>query len=190
MSVIENFAVLSPEEQIEFATALVKTINSESTFISNNPFEITGVEADDITGGLTIDITHANPIEVRRDASWTCESKEDAEDDPGFEADYEDFVFEDAKKAFKTLSTEIDGYTVTLEVVDADDTDTVAVEVYSTSNEDSGIGSYEYWGDSGYDSHPYVEVSGTIVKACECVLALNVEPSDTIEAAEPESEEV
>jgi hypothetical protein len=66
-----------------------------------------------------------------------------------------------------------------LEIDDVDEVETVEVEVDSISHEDAGIGHYEYWGEVGYDSRPYVEVEGTIVKACDCALSLYVEVADT-----------
>lgn len=181
MAVIENFAAVSVEEQRNFAEALLKTINSENTFSDKTKFELDGLEADDINGGIWIGVSHTNTIEVSRDATWSCDSADDAEDDPGFEADYSNYLFEDAKKAFKTLSTVIDGYKVSLEISDVDEGETVRVEVDSVSHEDSGIGDYEYWGTRGHDSQPYVEVQGTIVKECECYIAFYVEPDDAIE---------
>ena len=178
MSVIENFAALSAQEQREFANSLVKTINSESIFSSEVDFEITRIEADDLTGSLMIEVSHTNAIEVPRKATWTCDDAEDATDDPGFEANYDNSIIEDAKKAFKTLSTVIDGYKISLEISDVDANDAVDVEVDHISQEDAGIGDYEYWGDVGYDSRPYVEVEGTIVKACDCSLAFFVDPDD------------
>lgn len=187
MSVIENFAELSFEEQQKFAEALIKTINSEKLFYDGTQFEITGIEAVDMDGSLMIEVSHADPIEVEREATWTCDSKEEASSDPGYDADYVNYLIDDAKSAFKILSTVIDGYKVTLDIADVDEDDTIEVEVDSTSNEDGGIGDYEYWGRRGHDSDPYVEVTGTIVKACECALAFFVEADDT---TEPEVEEV
>ena len=71
--VIENFAALSTQEQIAFATALLKTINSESTF-ADVKFELVGVEPDDLTGGLQVDVSHTESIDVSRSATWTCAS--------------------------------------------------------------------------------------------------------------------
>jgi hypothetical protein len=50
MAVIENFAALSAQEQRTFAEALIKTINSESIFSSEVNFEITAVEAEEMSG--------------------------------------------------------------------------------------------------------------------------------------------
>lgn len=188
MNVIENFAELSFEEQKKFAEALVKTINSENIFTGETDFKVSGVEVDELSGNLIIIIDHDDLIEVRREATWTCSSADDVADDPGFEADYNNFLFEDTKKAFKTLSTEIEGYKVSLEVDDVDEDETIEVEVDNYSGEDSGIGSYEYWGETGYDSHPYIEVEGTIIKACSCALSLYVEPVGE-STVEPEIEE-
>lgn len=187
MEFIENFAELSFDEQRAFAEALVKTINSEHTF-SDTTFKVTGVETDGLAGDLVISIEPDDLIEVSRSATWTSASEDDMHDDPGFEADYANYLFEDAKKAFKTLNTEIEGYSVTLDVDDVDEEDTVEVEVEDYSNEDAGIGSYEYWGHREYDSQPYVEVEGTIVKACTCYLSLYVEPAHAANA-EPAAEE-
>ena len=189
MAVIENFAALSEKEQREFAEALIKTINSESTFTNDTNFVIIDVEASELTGNLEIDIDHEKPIEVRREATWTCASEEDMRDDPGYDADYDDSIFDDAKKALKTFSAIIDGYKVSLVFHDVDEEETVDVEVDSYSHEDNGIGDYEFWGQTGHDSQPYVEVFGTITKACNYVLSLHVEPADDpVEAAEPAAE--
>lgn len=189
MSVIENFAVLSAKEQLEFATALLNTINTESTFTSDTNFEFRSVEADELTGGLWIEVSQTNPIEVLRKATWTCDDADDANEYPGFEANYKNSIYEDTRKAFKTLSTVIDGYKVSLEISDVDEGDGAVESVDDISHENAGIGDYEYWGDVGYDSQPYVEVTGTIVRSCDCSFALSVEPNNVDETeTEPEIE--
>ena len=67
--------------------------------------------------------------------------------------------------------------------------ETIEVEADKYTHEDSGIGGYDYWGDRGYDSRPYIEVEGTIVKACSCALSLYVELADEF-TDESETEEV
>ena len=178
MSVIENFAALSVQEQREFAAGLLTKINSEHIFSEDTLFELVDIEADDLTGGLVIEVSHPVDIEVSRKATWTCGSEDEAENDPGYDAEYEESIIEDTKKAFKTLSTIIDGYNVSLEISDVDMNEAIDVEVDRISHEDAGIGEYEYFGFRGHDSHPYVEVFGTIVKACECSLAFFIEPAD------------
>lgn len=179
MDVIENFAELSFEEQKKFAEALVKTVNSESIFTDDTNFTLTGVEVDELTGGLIINIEHDDLIEVPRKASWECGVADDVHDIPDDSnyISYADLIFNDAKKAFKTLEAEIEGYKVSLEVDDADAEETIGTQVDSYSQEDAGIGHYEFWGDVGYDSHPYIEVLGTIVEGCNCALSLYVEPA-------------
>jgi hypothetical protein len=180
MTIIENFAALSIKEQVEFAKTLLKTINSEKIFSDETVFEFQDVEADDLTGGLLISISHTDSISVSRGASWTAGDEEGAEEDPGEEADYTNSIFVDAKKALKTLSAVIEGYQVSLHIDDVDENYDVDAEISidRISHEDSGIGSYEFWGDKGYDSHPYVEVDGTITRAYDCTLTLLVEPAD------------
>ena len=83
----------------------------------------------------------------------------------------------------------MDNQQLTLFVVTCSE-DTVEVEVENISHEDAGIGDYEYFGFRGHDSHPYIEVTGTITRVCECVLALSVLPIDSYEIVEDEAEEV
>lgn len=180
MSVIENFAALSAQEQREFAVELLTKINSEHIFHDDVTFELVTIETDDLTGGLWIAVSHSGEIDVTRKASWEAADEDDAENDPGHEATYSQSIYDEAKKAFKTLSTVIDGYTVSLEIHDVDEGDTVEVEVDHISHEDAGIGQYEYWGEIGYDSRPYVEVEGTIVKACDCTLAFSIEAAESV----------
>jgi hypothetical protein len=179
MAVIENFAALSAQEQRTFAEALIKTINSESIFSSEVNFEITAVEAEEMSGGLWIEASNADPVDVAREASWQAADEDEASYDPGYDADYTGTIFDDIKSSFKTMEATIEGYRVSLDITDVDEDETIEVEVDRISHEDSGIGHYEYWGDVGYDSHPYVEVEGTIIKACTCQLAFFVEPAIT-----------
>jgi hypothetical protein len=177
MSVIENFNDLTPQELQEFAKALVDKINKESIFSSEVNFTIDEAEANELTGDLYIGLSHEDSIYVPREATWTCSDEDEVHSDPGYEADYVNSIFDDAKAAFNTLTTVLDGYKVTLSIDDIDDTDTEEVEVDSYSHEDSGIGHYEYGGAPGYDSNPYIEVEGTIIRACSCALSLDVSPA-------------
>ena len=184
MSVIENFALLSEQEQRDFAEALVKTLNTEKTF-ADFDFKVDSVEADDMTGGLTIELSHEDLIDITRNATWQCGDAEEAEDTPD-DAEFENYIWEDAKQAFKTFKADLEGYTIELEISDADKEEIVDVDAEHVSHEDSGIGHYEYWGHVGYDSHPYCEVEGTITQACSIyfsiyVEAKNAEPVDSEE---------
>ena len=182
--VIENFATLPVEEQIKFAKDLIEKLNLGNTFTDETDFEFQDVEPDDVTGGLWVIASTSNPIGVRREATWTAGDEDDAYEDPGVDADYEAFLTTDVKNSFKTLATTFDGYNVSLQLDDAEEDDTInaEIEVDKISHEDAGIGSYEFWGHVGYDSHPYVEVTGTIVKACDCNVSFYVEAVDAISA--------
>lgn len=190
MNRIENFAAVPAKDQIAFATALVKTINSEKTFHAEAQFELTGVEPDDLTGGLAISVEATEPIEVCRAATWICDHEDEAYTAPErFDAEFDNFLLTDAKAAFKTLETVIDGYKIELDVSDADETDDNAeVEVENISHEDAGIGGYEYFGWEGHDSRPYIEVTGTLTYTCDCGLTFFVEPMDEV-PTEPEVKE-
>ena len=190
MSIIENFAALSEKEQRDFAEALVKTINSENTFPyhikyvvpSNFKFNISEVYPDELTGDLVIEIEPSTPIWIPRDATWQCGIDDDPEDVVE-DAEFINDIHDDIKQVFKTLTADIDGYRVTLDVSDWNypprdfslrNRDLVFAG--DVTKEDSGIGHYEYWGDVGYDSRPYVEADGVIVTALLCYLNLTVEP--------------
>lgn len=175
MNVIDNFSLISDRERYQFASDIVERINAEGTFSSDIKFSLAGVESDEFSGGLVIILSTADLVEVPREASWTCDSEEDAGNDPGYDADYYNHIFDDVKKVFKTMSTKLDEYTVSLEVVDATEEDVISIEVHETTQEDSGIGDYDYWGASGYDSSPYVSVEGVINQACVIDLDLRVE---------------
>ena len=178
---IENFATLSVEEQTKFAKELLDNINSNDTFSNDIGFEFLNVEAHDLTGGLSIGVTYGDdPLEVPREATWTCPDDEDElysnPDDPDYLRD----LFKDIEDVFKTTEAVIDGYKVSLQVYDYDELETIDVEVDSYSNEDAGIGWHEFWGVRSYDSRPYIEVEGTIIKAYDCALGFFVEPIDAI----------
>ena len=183
MDRIENFAAIPFKDRVLFADSLIKTINSEKIFCEEIHLDLVGVEPDDITGGLILKVSPVGPITVTRKASWTCDTEEDAEDVPAnSETDFENYLMEDTKKAFKTLETIIEGYKVSLEVSDVDEDDRLdpEVEVTTISHEDDGIGSYEYFGFTGTDSRPYVVVEGTLTTRCDCNLELYVEVDDSI----------
>ena len=172
-----NFNVMSEQEQRAFADTLIRTINSQRTFTVDVDFVLFGIEVDELAGSLVIYLSHGDDlVEVARPATWQAGNEEEASVDPGYDADFSNSLFSDARAVFGSLSAEVDGYQVTLEVVDLDEVETVEVVVDEVREEDSGIGSYEYWGTTGYDSQPYVEVEGTIVKACSMSLALEVLP--------------
>jgi hypothetical protein len=180
--VVENFAVLPVEEQIKFAKDLIEKINLGNTFTDETNFELQGVEPDDVTGGLWVSVSLANPISIKREATWEAGDEDGAYEDPGRDAEYSSTIEDDAKKSFKTLAAAVDGYNVSLQIDDIDEDDSVdaEVEVENISNEDSGIGSYEYFGFTGYDSQPYVAVTGTITRYCDCAVTFYIEPADEI----------
>jgi hypothetical protein len=181
MNIIENFAALSEQEQRVFAEKLIKTINSEKLFTDETEFTIGDVWADELAGDLTIETSTTGAITVRRNASWQANDREDADDRDisTLEVDYDEYAYKDVQKALKTLVTVIDGYRVTAEVGDTDYEETVDVELESVVDDDSGIGSYEYWGEVGYDSHPYVEVTGIREEKHSCYVTFTVEPDNT-----------
>lgn len=190
MAVIENFAALSAKEQREFAEALIKTINTENIFSDDTDFKIYEIEVDDMAGSLIISVENTEYIYVPRHATWAVSDEEDPSTLPmdSYDIDYASTPERDLKDTLKTISAEIEGYTVSVyDVMEADQIDVDEVEVDTVTKEDGGIGSYEYWGEIGYDSRPYLEVSGTIVQKCNCALAFEIVPSDTTETVAEEN---
>ena len=115
-----------------------------------------------------------------RDKLWlfaSCAHDDDVNSYPSSDLYYNDDVYEEVKKVFKTFSAVIDGYNVELDINDIDDKEIVDFSVNKVTKEDSGIGRYEYWGDTGYDSHPYYEIEGTITNGCICDLFIIVSPA-------------
>ncbi len=187
MAIIENFAELSEQEQKDFAAALIKTINTENIFTSEVDFEIRDVE-DDIDGSLMIHTQTSTPLEVAREATWSCADEDEVSDDPGYDATFENSIYDDVQSALTTLSTELEGYKISIDVSDTGEEETVEVNAEHYSHEDGGIGHYEYWGHDEYDSRPYIEVEGTIVKACICYVTFTVEPVGETATTEPEED--
>lgn len=160
---IENFSLLSPEEQKQFATDLIAKLNAAGT-LSDETFKIFAVESDELDGTLMIGITA--DATIKRGASWQCENRDEVRD----VTDTYNFLepsAADAKQLFKTTATEFEGYLLEVAALEIDDYKIEDVsEVYSISEEDAGIGSYEYWGEVGYDSQPYCEVRGALDIRC------------------------
>lgn len=176
MSVIENFAVLSEQEQHEFAAKLLEKINSEKIFSDTVSFQLNGVEADDFTGDLWILLSDINSLKVARAATWnTYDDTDKPEDEDTIE--YENTSEVDIIKTFKTSAATVDDYTISIAVDDYNENEIVDVEVTGSKEADDGIGDYEYFGFRGYDSHPYYEMEGILVRDYDCYLSLRVEPN-------------
>ena len=171
---IENFSLLSPEEQQQFAAELVAKLNAAKVFSDDSDLTIYDIDTDEMDGSIGIAIGVETAID--RDAYWQCGDSEEAYDMPEH-YDFTESSSEDAKKAFKTLATDFEGYILELREFDIEDYDVEGVsEVYDIENEDAGIGSYEYWGDTGYDSQPYCEVNGSLDVSCGISAWLVVTP--------------
>lgn len=174
---VENLTELSVDEQIKLAKDLIEKINSERIFIDETSFEFQDVDIDKTSKGLCISISTSNPISISREATWSAGTEEGATEDPGNNAEFEYSLIADAKKSFKTLGCEIDGYKVSLQIddVEKDETTDAEVEVVNLTHEDAGIGSYEFWGFKGYDSQPYVAAEGVITADYDCNLTFFVD---------------
>ncbi len=173
--VIENFSTLSQEELNQFAEKLLDKINAESIFSKETDFRFSdsdAVFADEMTGDLYIALDSVHDVSVNVKATWQA-----PEDEP---YDFEDADEEnpDFDEVFPK-EVIIDGYKVTLTVEEYEFIEREEVQVDSYSHEDSGIGSYEFWGHTGYDSQPYLEVEGTFTNTYRVCVSLTVAPAET-----------
>ena len=190
MAVIENFDAISVQEQMKFAEALLNTINSERIFTDEVDYKVASIEADEMTGGLIIQVDSDGPMAVAVEAAWVCDDEDDAYHVPSLDRILEEAsIYEAAKKSFKTLSTVIEGYQVSLEIDDVNEGSIEEVEVDDVSQEDDGIGSYEAAGYRGYQSIPYLQAEGALIKECEVYVTFYVEPVDAFEDTEVPAEE-
>lgn len=186
-----NFLEASEQELKQFAEKLIATINTERSFtdetkllLSNEP---DAIEVGDLDGNLYIGIVHEeDTIDVEREAFWTAPDRESADEPEDSDIEYRERLETDARKAFKTLFVELEGYKVTLVIQDAEEVELVDAHIDTCTDEDAGYGRTEFWGVIDYDSRPYVECEGTLTVACDIYgMYLMVEPID----AQPEVEE-
>lgn len=177
--VVENFNELSNEELQKFAQEMLAKINS-SSLSGDAYFELVEAYADEMTGDLVIDAQqNDDPIYIERYGHWQA----DEDDDQPYGIDsieFEDSEKADVESTFSKGPVVIDDYNVEMEIVDFEFTrEIVEVDVSSTEAADDGIGSYEYWGEVGYDSRPYTEVTGSIVQECYVSALFIISPALT-----------
>ena len=175
MSLITDFRTLQEWELQKFAEALVRKVNADSTFSKEVDFKIEEVEVHE-SGDLAIGITNDDRyVPATVEASWSC-CDEDEIYSPE-EPEIEGSTREALEESFVTFTANVDGYDIELTIDDYDEEDIQEVDVTSTTAEDDGIGSYEYWGHRGYDSSPYIAVEGNITYGCICYMTLWVSPA-------------
>lgn len=175
--IIENFNLLSQEELETFATDFVKKINEANILSGDIEFKIDSVESNEITGDLYIAVSNTDDylLPVVRSATWTCGDEDELHDRPE-DPDYAESIYQDARASFKETPAELDGYLISIDIDDVDTEEYEESAIEDWSNEDAGIGSYEYWGHVGYDSRPYLEVEGTITWNCSVNATIIVSP--------------
>ena len=159
---IEDFEDSTEAEQKLFVNSLVSKINTEHLFTSEVDFTVEDYWAEDCSKKLVITLSHDSAVEVTREASWQCGNVDQINDLPE-EIEYDKSSITDMAKAFKTEPVIVYGYKVTLAVDDVDTEEACEVEAKTYTEEDDGIGFYEFWGFKGYDSHPYIQVEGDVV---------------------------
>ena len=194
--VIENFAALSEDEVYDFAEKLLKTINSEKSFLDDE-LVLEDAEADELSGDLVLLVRTSDTLEVEREGTWSCGYSRDEDEQYDLihaAPSTRDVEFADIEKdvvaaKLKAKSVEIEGYTAAIEIEDVVELDCVEVlDVINATEDDDGYGDYEYFGFRGTDSRPYVEVTGRV--RCEADVAFSITVAPTVVEVEPEAEEV
>lgn len=179
MELIDNFSLLTKEEQMQFAVELLKKINETGVFSDTIKLDQIspdyGTEANDMDGSLTIYL----------DLDRLDYSREFVTDD--IDQIYGDYEYiqdseEAAAQVFKTTKTVLDGYDLELRVEDLPNEEREDEEIESTKtyHEDDGIGWHEFWGDVAYDSRPSERTAaqGTIPCHSDALLSIRVERQD------------
>lgn len=164
MKIIDNFNLLSEEEKKQIAEEFITKINEQNLLSNEVDIELVEVlEGDELDGGLNIVFATVDALPFERVGHWQVGDEDELHSTPKiFDVEFDETIYKDAKAAFKTTSLQLDGYNISIDDIDVDDESIDEVEVEDYTHEDSGIGHYEYWGFEGYDSHPYIEVNGTL----------------------------
>ena len=170
---IEDFEDSTEAEQKMFVNSLVSKINTEHLFTSEVDFIVDDYWTEDCSKKLVVTLSHGGAVEVTREASWQCGTSDHINDMPE-DIEYYKSSITDVASVFKTGPFVVDNYKVTLAVDDVDTEEACDVEATNYSNEDDGIGFFEFWGHKGYDSRPYIQVEGNVACKCTCLLTLTV----------------
>lgn len=176
---VDDFSKLSEQQIKQLSNKIIDKINAEHLFFD---FDITLVgdpQVDAATGDLLLQADSADTVYVSRQAHWTCsiydeDCTEEAPKNPEFAED----LMDDIQEAFPTKTISIDGYSVTMTVWDAMYTTQQCIpsEIINAEEEDDGIGSYEYWGQIGWDSRPYRAIDGILDCPVSISISLTVTP--------------
>ena len=174
---IADFNTLSMEELKQFAVDLVAKVNAAKLFHDDAELAVAediDLSVDETFGSLNIPVYFKDGLDISMDATWTCSEPEDAT------SDYDDIEFTESEsramlRELKGTTAKLEAFTLTLSDLDYEDYEITEVEATDITDEDAGIGWYEYWGETGYDSHPYCEVEGTAYINCEAFAWLTVD---------------
>lgn len=172
---IQSFAKMSFDARLHFAEEMIKKINSESIFLNGTKFKIDQIELDDYSDDLIILTTSVDPVKLSRGVFWQVPNEDYLYYKPK-SMDYIDTEYEAVSELLKTKTAVVDGYTVTAEIDDVEAGKNIEVQVDSYYHDDNGIGYYDFWGEPGYDSRPFIVVEGTATEEREVAISFYVSP--------------
>jgi hypothetical protein len=169
---IENFSLLSQEEADQFARDLVAKINDANIFSDGLTFEILDkVDTDFLDGSCAILVGPVDGMSIERHGTWYCDEDSTA---PDGEIEYDDTIESAVKNALKCIEAEFNGYKLELCDFEVDDEEVEDTEVEDVESGDDGIGHYEWFGFTGYDSQPYWQATGIVYIKCNMSCWLSV----------------
>ena len=184
MEKIKDFSLLSKDELKAFAAKILEQVNASQVFIDGEKFtpDFGQMTIDKLTGDLefVVCLGDTEKLTVTVDTEWSCDldcedlgrpSERDIDIDLKYEK--QDEILESALKAKEAV---IDGYQVSIATSELEKREVIDVDVTDSYPDDSGIGEYEFWGATGYDSHPYTHVEGKATVACDGYYWIVVEP--------------
>ena len=123
-------------------------------------YDINNIEIIDNFAVISIHVTDAD---IYTRVTWNEDKEEKTNISPN------DLSIEDLFPALPMNTTE-----ATMEIINIDyDFNTMKNIVYEAK--DDGIGPYEFWGEIGYDSHPYMEVSADMKITISADIFITVE---------------
>ena len=171
-----DYTYMPPAKLTRMAEAVVAELNKGKVFADDTLIKVKKAYIDPYSDAFLVDV-ELDSVSVKREASWNTDGDDESPTSVDEDLTYEYSESDDIKKAFKTTEATILGHKVylLLDECTAEKVDTTDWTIEHSSEEDAGIGSYEFWGEVGYDSRPYMHYEGTITEEFVVWATLEIE---------------